>query len=183
MRWGACILVFGVLGVGIVAWYWRGRPNSAARELVTMKFELNYNDTVFLDAETLAEGGIKDAYTALLQRLRQYTPKPQEVYEDLDRDAERYAVRWGTKEVVIYAPNLSWEKGESWGRATFAFFSLVNDQLRASEYKFYAINDGNDLGGMFLTPAQALAARKTLPNQSDWPYLPTAEEPWFGQFH
>ena len=47
----------------------------------------------------------------------------------------------------------------------------------------YAINGGNDLGGMFLTQAQAAAAQKTLRNKSDWPYFPKDELDWYGQYH
>jgi hypothetical protein len=64
-----------------------------------------------------------------------------------------------------------------------ALFTIVNDQLATSEYRFYAINGGNDLGGMFLTPAQAAAAQKTLPNRTDWPYFPRDEADWYGQYH
>jgi hypothetical protein len=36
---------------------------------------------------------------------------------------------------------------------------------------------------MFLTPAQAQAAQRTLSRKTDWPYLPTDEEHWYGQYH
>ncbi len=91
-------------------------------------------------------------------------------------------MRCGTKEFVIFRPEQE-DQGNSWGLATFAFFRIVNDQLERSEYRFYAINGGNDLGGMFLTPAQAQAARQALPNKRDWPYVPTQEPPWFGMCH
>jgi hypothetical protein len=74
-------------------------------------------------------------------------------------------------------------ESESWGRATFILFSLVNQQLSDAEVSFYAINGGNDLGGMFLTEAQVEKARRSLPLKSDWPYLPTNEAPHYGQFH
>ena len=64
--------------------------------------------------------------------------------------------------------------------ATYAFFKIINDQLGASEYKFFAINGGNDLCGVFLTPAQAQASRYGLPRSADWPYLPTLEPPNYG---
>ena len=50
-------------------------------------------------------------------------------------------------------------------------FSLVNQQLSDAEVSFYAINGGNDLGGMFLTEAQVEQARRSLPLKSDWPNL------------
>jgi hypothetical protein len=75
------------------------------------------------------------------------------------------------------------KEGESWGRATAAFFTIINVQLNSSLVKFYAINSGNDFGGMFLTQKEALAAKKHLIRKTDWPYLPTMTYPWYGQYH
>jgi hypothetical protein len=146
-------------------------------------FELDYDQMVLLDAEDLAEGGIGRAYESLLPALRQYVTQPAKIEEAIDNDAARYAVRFAEKEFAICGPELDETEGESWGRATHAFFSIVNEQLIGSAYRFYAINGGNDLGGMFLTPAQAEASRKSLPRISDWPYLPTNEFLWWGQHH
>jgi hypothetical protein len=55
--------------------------------------------------------------------------------------------------------------------------------MAQSTHRFCAINGGNDLGGMFLTPDQAKEAQKALPNKKDWPYLPTDEDPLYGQYH
>jgi hypothetical protein len=84
---------------------------------------------------------------------------------------------------VIYSPELPEGEGQSWGRATHALFAIVNNQLAKSEYGFYAINGGNDLGGMFLTPSECEEARQPLPRKGDWPYLPTDEHPWYGECH
>jgi hypothetical protein len=146
-------------------------------------FQFDYDQMAFLDAENLAEGGIGKAYEALLPRLRRYVNHPARLEEVVDDYAPRYAVRFGGREFVIYAPELEGELGESWGRATYAFFTILNEQLAGSEYRFFAINGGNDLGGLFLTPAQAEASRKTLSRKEDWPYLPTDEYPWYGQYH
>lgn len=149
-----------------------------------MDFELDYDQMLILDAEDLAEGGIGEAYESLLPRLRQYVAQPAKVEEDLDSDAPRYAVRFGAKEFVISGPDdPDEEQWQSWGKATHALFTIVNDQLDGSDYRFFAINAGNDLGGMFLTPAQAQASRKTLHTRNDWPYLPNNEPPWYGQYH
>lgn len=148
-----------------------------------MDFELDYDQMAILDAEELAEDGIAEAYESLLPQLRQYVRQPAPIEEVIDQDAPRYSVRCGTNEHVIYSPELSESQAESWGRATYALFAVVNDQLAGLNYRFFAINGGNDLGGMFLTPAQAQAARKSLRKKSDWPYLPTDEPPWYGQFH
>ena len=144
---------------------------------------LDYDQLILLDAEDLAEAGIREAYESLLPQLRKYVPQPAHVEEVLDNDAGRYAVKSGTREFVIYAPDLDDKGGESWGRATVAFFTIVNDQLANSQYRFYAINGGNDLGGMFLMPPQAAAAQRALPNKTDWPYLPKDEPDWYGQYH
>jgi len=148
-----------------------------------MFFNLDYDRWIHLDAEDLAEAGIGEAYESLQLELRNYVQQPARIEELINNEAPRYSVKCGTMEFVIYEPELDSESGNSWGRATFAFFTIINDQLASSEYRFYAINGGNDLGGMFLTQAQAQAAQKTLPNKTDWPYLPTDEQPWYGQFH
>ena len=93
-----------------------------------MDFELDYDQMVFLDAEDLAEGGIGEAYESLLPKLRQYVAEPAGIEEDLDDDAPRYAVRFGAREFVIYGPDLDEQQGQSWGRATHAFFTIVNAQ-------------------------------------------------------
>ena len=84
-------------------------------------------------------------------------------------------------EYVIYSPDLSHDG--SWERATHAFFKIVDDQLSGSDYRLCAINGGNDLGGMFLTTSECEAAPRSLARSEDWPYLPTLEDPWYGQFH
>lgn len=150
----------------------------------SMSFALNYDDAIHLDAEELAEGGIAAAYESLLPKLRGFVTKPAAMIdEDRDDDAPSYSVRCGDSEFKVHAPNLGEEEGNSWGRVTVALFAIVNDQLKNSGHRFYAINGGNDLFGMFLTPADAVAAQKLLPNKADWPYLPKDEEPWFGQYH
>jgi hypothetical protein len=145
--------------------------------------ELDYSKLVMLDAEELAEQGIADAYQSLFPELSRYVAHPAPLDELIDDDAPSYAVRCAGHEYVVYAPGVGDGRGESWGRATTALFAAVNRQLAGSTHRFYAINGGNDLGGMFLTEAEALAARKALPKKTDWPYLPEPKAPWFGQFH
>lgn len=150
---------------------------------VSVGFELDYDQMVHLDAENLAEGGIAEAYDALRPRLQKHVPQPVAIAEQMDSDGDRYAVRFRDREFVIYAPGIDISQGQSWGRAAHAFFTIVNEQLAGSEHRFYAINGGNDLAGIFLTPAQAKAAKNALPRKDDWPYLPTDEHPWYGQYH
>lgn len=115
--------------------------------------------------------------------LSQYVSEPTQVQEAIDNNKPSYIVRNAGQEYVIYSPVLPNDEGQSWGRATHAFFKIINDQLSKSEYRLYAINGGNDLGGMFLTQAECEAAWKSLPRKEDWPYLPSLEHPWYGQYH
>ena len=143
--------------------------------------ELDYDQLILLDAEDLAETGIGSAYDQLLPELKRYIPNPGRIEQVIDNDLPRYAIRSNGEEYVIYAPDT--QENESWGAATYVFFKIVNDQLAGTDVRLYAINGGNDLGGLFLTPEQAKAAQLALPNPSDWPYLPEANSPWYGQHH
>jgi hypothetical protein len=73
------------------------------------------------------------------------------------------------------------------GYATFAVFDIVNLQLKDSEYKFYAFNNGNELSGMFMSKNEyqqycyILKVNKAKP--SNFPYIPTLEPDWFEQYH
>jgi hypothetical protein len=136
-----------------------------------------------LDAEDLAEGGILQAYQSMRNVLAQYKTEPAQVQEFVDNNKPIYSVRCGDQEYEIYSPALPDDEGQSWGRAAHAFFKIINDQLSKSEYRLYAINGGNDLGGMFLTEAGCEAARRSLSRKEDWPYLPTLDHPWYGQNH
>jgi hypothetical protein len=146
------------------------------------EFELNYDQMVTLDAEELAETGIKEAYEKLKPILKKYVQNPVEVAETIDPNLPGYSVYCLGVKYEIYSPASSDSEAESWGKATYAFFSIVNAQLKESDIKFYAINGGNDLGGMFLTQQQVTHAKVSL-KKTDWPYLPTTESPWYGQYH
>jgi hypothetical protein len=147
-----------------------------------MGIALNYDDAIHLDAEELAEGGIAEAYGRVVPKLREYVATPLAVVETRDDEAPSYSVQCGQRSFLIYAPEI---KGisNSWGNATVAFFDIINSQLVDSTHRFYAINGGNDLFGIFLTPDQAASAQQLLPNKFDWPYLPKDEQEWYGQFH
>jgi hypothetical protein len=145
-----------------------------------MAAELNYDDLILLDSEELAETGIKNAYEELLPVLKNHIAAPASVTEKIDNDAPSYSVVCQGVTYHIYSPG---DDDESWGKATFAFFDIVNRQLAQTPYRLFAINGGNDLGGLLLTVADAEAAKKSLKNKRDWPYLPTAEAPWHGMYH
>lgn len=144
---------------------------------------LVYDNLILLDAESLSEAGIKDAYEALIPELKRYVRQPVPIKEQLDPNTHSYSVIAVGKRYVVYAPELDDSEGQNWGRATWALFDIINRQLTSSKYRFYAINGGNDLGGMFLTEAEVKSAKKSLPNKTDWPYLPTQDYPWYGQPH
>lgn len=148
-----------------------------------MPGQLDYDRMVMLDAEALAEGGIGQAYESLLPQLQQHVLNPAALEEILDDDAPSYMVKSVGQEHVIYSPEFDDEEVQSWGRAAFALFSIVNAQLANTAYRFYAINGGNDLGRMFLTAAEVEAAKLALPDKLDWPYLPENMHPWYGQPH
>lgn len=151
-----------------------------AAGLPRMSVALNYDDPIVLDAEALAETEIRSAYDELLPVLRKYIPSAAPIQERIDSDSPSYSVVCLGTEYFIYGGN---DQDESWGNATFALFDLVNRQLDRTNYRFFAINGGNDLGGMFLTPAEAETAKKSLPRKADWPYLPKLKRPWYGQHH
>src|SRR5262245_40523041 len=108
-----------------------------------MAFPINYDDAIHLDAEALAEGGIAEAYQSVLRRLRKFVDNPAMILEDRDDDTPTYSVRCGGSKFEIYSPELDEEEGNSWGRATVALFSIVNEQLKNSTHRFFAINGGN----------------------------------------
>lgn len=146
-------------------------------------YPLDYDQMVILDAEDMAETGIKEAYEKVKPLLKTYIAKPDELTEKFDSDLPSYSVSCSGITYEIYSPSLPETGNQSWGRATHALFTIVNNQLKGATVKFYAINGGNELGGMFLTEAQVTAARKGLERKPDWPYIPTLEHPWYGQYH
>lgn len=152
-------------------------------QVKAMASPLNYDEMILLDAEDLAETGLKEAYDALLPQLRRYTPNPVSIVEHIDSDRPRYAISAGGSEYVIYEELTHETEADSWARATWALFTIVNKQLLNSGIRFYAINGGNDLGGMFLTEKQVKDAVRSLPRKTDWPYIPTDQRPWYGQQH
>lgn len=145
--------------------------------------ELDYSRVIHLDAEDLAEQGMAEGYLRLLPELKAYVAVPLVLTEKVDSDRGHYTVFADGFAQRISPSPLGGDEYESWGVATAALFKTVNRQLGGTSVKFYALNSGNDLMGIFLTERQATAARKTIKRRSDWPYLPTMQAPWFGQYH
>jgi hypothetical protein len=139
---------------------------------------IDYEQVVHLDAEDLAEQGIKTAYVELMPALLRHSKAPIEISEEIDADAGSYTVVANGSRHEIWAPALNSEDG--WARAAVTLFSIVNANLDQSSVKFYALYGGNDLSGVFLTSEQYALARKTIKNPSYWPYLPVMEPPHYG---
>lgn len=145
---------------------------------------LNYDEMIFLDAEDLGEGSIGSSYKRdILPILARHVDSTADVIEELDTEVGSYKVSCQGKKYLIYSPDMDMSEGQSWGNATFALFDIVNRQLQNSSVRFYAINGGNDLGGMFLTEETYSQAIKSLSRKTDWPYLPKPDHPWYGQEH
>ena len=134
-----------------------------------MSLALNYDNYIPLDAEDLAETGLKAAYDKLRPQMRKYIPQTAAVREVINNDDPSYTVVCQGIKYFIYGGA---DQDHSWDNATFALFDIVNRQLAKTKVRFFAFNHGNDLGGMFLPPGEAEASKKTLPRKADWPWLP-----------
>lgn len=136
---------------------------------------LHFDRLIQLDAEALAENGIECAYQDMREVLCKHVPTPAPLTES--REGESYSVEVNGINYPIDGPGLD---DNSWGRATFALFDSINKQLTGAPVRFYALNGGNDLFGVFLTEAEYQQAIKTLPQKRDWPYIVTNTPPDFG---
>ncbi|WP_300671563.1 hypothetical protein [Desulfoluna sp.] len=145
---------------------------------------LNDDGMMLLDAEELGEGHIGSSYeNDVIPLLTKYISHPTEIDENFDSETGSYKVSSQNKTYVIYSPEMDLSEGHPWGNATFALFDIVNRQLQDSPYRFYAINGGNDLCGIFLTYEARTQAIESLEQKTDWPYLPEDNPPWYGQPH
>ena len=146
------------------------------------KYEIDYDKIIMLDAEYLAEMGIKNAYEKIKPELYKYLKKVDNIEEIKNSDNTKYSIKYRDKFFPIY-DETNKKLDNSWALATFALFEIINDQLKITEYKFFALNGGNDLFGVFLTLKQAEGSIKSLKKKSDWPYIPKMEKPFFGMYH
>ncbi len=147
--------------------------------------KINYDVAFFLDAEALAEGGISEAYQKVMPELMRYIPDPVQI-EEIINDANYAILAQGTLYSIFPIDEFIENAAEQnlWGIAAYVFFKIINDQLIASKAPvlFYAINGGNDLAGIFLSPADAKATQTSLRNPKDWPYLITPNPPYYGAY-
>jgi hypothetical protein len=145
---------------------------------------LNTEDLILLDAEDLAEGGIKTSYKKeVLPKLQKYISTVATIEEEYDPQAQSYKVASQGKTYLIDSPGMNLAEGRLWGNAGFALFDIVNRQLQNSPYRFYAVYGGNDLSGIFLTRKGYEQALRSVTRKTDWPYLPDSTPPWYGQPH
>ncbi|MEZ6138860.1 MAG: hypothetical protein R3C53_28580 [Pirellulaceae bacterium] len=141
------------------------------------------------DAENLTECGVADFITSL---------KPF-----LDRVGVTYAIsdNWGDHVYTVTLngeERLIWSQAElkveregkpglTWGLSTVRAFALVNELLEAAETneRLYAINGGNDLAAIFLTPElKDVVCASSGFRQVDLPYTPIeSDDGWYGQPH
>lgn len=148
--------------------------------------ETIYESAIYLDSEHLCETGMLESYKELAAPLQRYVDRVAPMTERVDPETGHYSVEASGKfyQIVGAAPVVvGMDPGvDCWAAATYAFFDSVNAQLDGREVKFYAINGGNDLAGVFLTDEQVSAMRASLKKKSDWPYIPTLDAPNFGMY-
>ncbi|XCN71795.1 MAG: hypothetical protein Q3M24_15965 [Candidatus Electrothrix aestuarii] len=81
---------------------------------------LDYDKMIVLDAERLAETGIKEVYEEIKPTLQLYVSEPAEIIEIDGSELAKYSVLCAGITYAIYSPTLLDTEGESWGRATHA---------------------------------------------------------------
>jgi hypothetical protein len=140
------------------------------------------------DAESLAEGGIDEFLREIEPFLGRQGVTINQLEEHIDENG--YTVSLNEVEHVIY--NVEELKRDRerlvsiWGLATARGFALVNKLLAdsGSDERLYAVNGGNDLFGIFLSPElRAAVCEHPDATLSDRPYVPNEEHPWYGQEH
>lgn len=150
------------------------------RDHVDTDGEIDYEAAIMLDAEELGEGGVGEAYTRLQPHLLELgVMPPAPLVEEWTEDDSYIVTCAGERYVVIPNPVTD----NNWAAGTFALFDIVNRQLTQTAHRFYAINGGNDLFGIFLLPDSAVRAREALARPTDWPYLPVLDNDWGGMHH
>jgi hypothetical protein len=153
----------------------RGGYHAPVRHVVDPQTgQIDYDQAIAPDAEDLAETGVKDAYDEdIAPHLLDLGVVPAQVHELSDEAQASYVVECAGVRYEISGPDIP--DVHTWGRATFALFDIVNRQLDHLDVKLYALNGGNDLFGVFMTPDEAEVARRALNKKSDWPYIVTPD--------
>lgn len=101
--------------------------------------------------------------------------KPDTLREITDEAIGTYAIEHRGSVYPVSGGRISAEQG--WANAAAVLFEVVNRQMEGSEYRFYALDHGNGLQGVFLTERQFTAARAFHRKGTDIPFVPTREPP------
>jgi hypothetical protein len=116
-----------------------------------------------LDAENLAEMGMVAAYDVVAEEARKrYGVLFDDFSERTEDETASYFVTFQGCEHHI----------DSWEKAAMVLFDVVNRQIKHLPVRFYALNGGNDLHGIFLTPGAYDKAWADTDRVQDRPYLP-----------
>ncbi|QDU86274.1 hypothetical protein Pla163_34250 [Planctomycetes bacterium Pla163] len=137
---------------------------------------------IHLDAERLADRGIRRAYRMLGPALRRVGVDPWPLSEGGEAIVGTYSVRCGDRTYEIaglhHASDGLDDDAAVRARATWALFDLVNRQLDGTGYRFFAVGAGPDLWGWLMSGEQARAAFDAAPEGSrERPYLPNEHPP------
>ena len=141
---------------------------------------INYDEMLFLDAEELAEQGMSNAYEEIKAAFQKHGIELSPIEEIINSEKGTYHVTHEGRKFCIYEDG---NDQSSWANATVALFNIVNSQIQECDLRLYAINGGNDLGGVILTKGDCVKAREQLENRTDWPYFPKHGDEWLGQPH
>ncbi len=140
------------------------------------------------DAEDLAEGGIGRFLQEISPFLALQGVALPEIEEEMSE--EGYVVRVGGADYQIYdAADMERdasgeESGLIWGLSMVHGFRIADELLAAagSAERAYAVNGGNDLFVLFLTPElHRVIMEHPDASRCDGPYVPHEEYPLFGQ--
>ncbi|MFM7348495.1 MAG: hypothetical protein ACKO01_03290 [Erythrobacter sp.] len=144
---------------------------------------IDYAKAIMLDAESLAEGGIGQAYALLIEQstdLKVDWLPLDENFEGQEQGSDEglsYRVTLGGKTDFVFG---SPPGQDHWAMATATFFDIVNRQLVDRPFKFYALMEGNDLQAIALTEKEFAAAKRYHAGTRYGPYLPTKTPPHYG---
>jgi hypothetical protein len=132
------------------------------------------------DAEDLAEGGVAGFLESISPVLSALGVSAA-VDEDGFSDNEYWLRIWGRRWVIYSADELAShpEGSNIWALATVRTFAMVNERLAEAGVRdrLYAVNGGNDLWGIFLTPEQLQAIHDYAGPVRGRPYSPVDERP------
>jgi hypothetical protein len=144
---------------------------------------IDYEMAIPLDAESLAETGMKEAYEELQRQSGDIGVKwapMRELWDGQDEGydgGENYRLEVSGK---IYPVFGSAPTNDPWSVATATFFDVVNSQLSESPFKFYGVNAGNDLHVVRLTAEEFEEAKLYHKGSPYCPYLPDYLPPKYG---